>query len=97
MAIPAIMFGMTFPLATVIGTRLIGGQTAAGTVSAASSFGSAIGALVCGLWLEPTIGIFASAQVAAILNLCAAFLVAIAGFCFRRRTESTNSRILHGK
>jgi len=83
MAIPALLFGMTFPLATVIGTRFVGGQLAAGVVSAASSFGSAIGALLCGLWLEPTFGLFTSAQVAAFLNLVAAFLIAITGVLIR--------------
>ena len=72
MAIPAILFGMTFPLATVIGARLKGSEIAAGAVSAASSFGSAFGALACGLWLEPTLGLFASAVVASALNVFAA-------------------------
>lgn len=72
MLIPATLFGMTFPLATVAGGRLVGGQTAAGYVSAASSFGSAIGALLCGLWFEPTFGLFASACIGAALNLVAA-------------------------
>ena len=79
MAIPATLFGMTFPLATVVGTRLVGGQTAAGTISAASSFGSAIGALLCGLWLEPTLGLLLSAGVGAGLNVVAAGLVATIG------------------
>ncbi|MCL2024287.1 MAG: hypothetical protein FWG78_00715 [Coriobacteriia bacterium] len=79
MAIPATLFGMTFPLATVAGTRLVGSNTAVGVVSAASSFGSAIGALVCGLWLEPTLGLFASALVASGLNVLAAAAAMVAG------------------
>ena len=74
MTIPAILFGMTFPVATVAGTRLVGSELAAGAVSAASSFGSAIGALLCGLWAEPTLGLFVSAVVAAGINLLAASL-----------------------
>lgn len=72
MLAPATLFGMTFPLATVSGGRLVGGQTAAGYVSAASSFGSAMGALLCGLWFEPAFGLFASACIGAALNLVAA-------------------------
>jgi len=80
MAIPATLFGMTFPLATVAGARLVGGDTAAGIVSAASSFGSAAGALVCGVWLEPTFGLFGSALVGAGLNIVAAICVVMTGF-----------------
>ena len=73
MLIPALLFGMTFPLATTIGARLARrATTAAGAVSAISSFGSAAGALLCGLWLEPTFGIFRSALIAAGFNLLAA-------------------------
>ena len=79
MAIPALLFGMTFPLATVAGTRLVGDQTAVGAVSAASSLGSAIGALLCGLWLEPTFGLFTSALIAAGINGGAALLAYLAG------------------
>jgi spermidine synthase len=75
MLLPAILFGMTFPLATTLGGRLISAQTSAGIISATSSFGSAIGALLCGLWLEPTFGIFTSACVGAGFNVLAAALV----------------------
>jgi hypothetical protein len=78
MAIPATLFGMTFPLSTVAGTKLVGGDSAAGIVSAASSFGSAIGALLCGLWLEPSYGLFASATIGAGLNLVSALLAGTA-------------------
>jgi len=73
MLIPAVLFGMTFPLATTLGARLVKGAVAAGAVSAVSSFGSAAGALLCGLWLEPTFGIFRSAVVGAGFNVFAAF------------------------
>ncbi len=72
MLIPATLFGMTFPLATVAGGRLVGGQKAAGSVSAASAFGSAAGALLCGLWFEPAFGLFAAAVIGAGFNVIAA-------------------------
>jgi len=72
MLIPATLFGMTFPLATVAGGRMVGGQKAAGAVAAASSFGSAVGALLSGLWLEPAFGLFAAAAIGAGFNLLAA-------------------------
>jgi len=72
MLVPAILFGMTFPLSTVEGGRLIGGQKAAGIISAFSAFGSAIGAALCGFFLEPSLGIFHSAMVGMALNLVAA-------------------------
>jgi predicted membrane-bound spermidine synthase len=72
MMIPATLFGMTFPLATVAGGRMVGGQKSAGTISAASSFGSAVGALLCGLWLEPAFGLFMAAAIGAGVNLVAA-------------------------
>jgi predicted membrane-bound spermidine synthase len=72
MLVPATLFGMTFPLATVVGGRLVGGQKAAGVVSAASSFGSAAGAVLAGLWFEPAFGLFASAAIGAGFNLVAA-------------------------
>jgi spermidine synthase len=75
MLVPATLFGMTFPLATTLGTRLLKGTVAAGAVSAVSSFGSAIGALLCGLWLEPTLGIFRSALVGAGFNVVAALCI----------------------
>ena len=78
MLIPATLFGMTFPLATVAGGRLVGGR-AAGAVSAASSFGSAVGALLCGLWFEPAFGLFTSAAIGAGFNLAAAALAFAGG------------------
>lgn len=83
MLIPALLFGMTFPIATVIGTRLIGGQKAAGIISATSSFGSAIGALLAGLYLEPVFGIMKSAQIGMAINLAAA-AAAMLGFLLLR-------------
>lgn len=74
MLLPAILFGMTFPVATVCGSRLIGGEKAAGTISAVSAFGSAIGAALTGLLLEPALGIFATALVGMGINLVAAAL-----------------------
>lgn len=72
MLVPATLFGMTFPLATVAAGRLVPGQTAAGAVSAASSFGSAVGGLLCGLWFEPAYGLFAAAAIGACFNVVAA-------------------------
>lgn len=77
MLVPATLFGMTFPLATVAGGRLTSGQRAAGAVSAASSFGSAAGALLAGMWFEPALGLFASAVVGAGFNLLAALFALI--------------------
>ncbi|MCL2332079.1 MAG: hypothetical protein FWC54_01135 [Actinomycetia bacterium] len=74
MLIPAIIFGMTFPLATALAGRLVAAQTAAGSVSAVSSFGSAAGALICGLWLAPLLGITRTSFIAAGFNLAAAAL-----------------------
>lgn len=74
MLVPAILFGMTFPLATSLAASLVAAQTAAGAVSAVSSFGSAVGALICGLWLEPALGITHAAFVAAGFNLVAGAL-----------------------
>lgn len=73
MLVPATLFGMTFPLATVVGGRMVG-RGAVGAVSAASSFGSAVGAILCGLWFEPAFGLFASAAIGAGFNLAAAAL-----------------------
>jgi predicted membrane-bound spermidine synthase len=75
MLAPATLFGMTFPLATVIGGRIASGTTAAGAVAAASSFGSAAGALIAGLWLEPAFGLTISAAIGAGFNLVAALFV----------------------
>jgi spermidine synthase len=72
MMVPATLFGMTFPLATVAGGRLVRGDASAASVSAASSFGSALGALLCGLWFEPAFGLFAAAAIGAGFNLLAA-------------------------
>lgn len=72
MLVPATLFGLTFPLATVAGSKLVDGQTSAGIVSAASAFGSAFGAALSGLWFEPTFGLFMSAAIGAGFNLVAA-------------------------
>ncbi len=84
MLIPAILFGLTFPLTTAIGGKLVAGQTAAGLVSAISSFGSAAGALICGLWLEPALGISASAAVGAGFNLLSAVFALLIAFLIGR-------------
>lgn len=80
MLAPAILFGMTFPVATVAGSRLMGGEKAAGIISATSSFGSAIGAVVTGLILEPNLGIFNSALVGMGINLLAAAIAAASAY-----------------
>ena len=72
MLVPATLFGMTFPLATAAGGRLVAGETSVGVISAASSFGSAAGAILCGLWFEPAYGLFTSAAIGAAFNLVAA-------------------------
>jgi spermidine synthase len=74
MMIPATIFGATFPLATAAAGRLTDREDAAGGVSAASCFGSALGAAVGGLFLEPALGLSGSAMVGASLNLLAALL-----------------------
>ncbi len=81
MLVPATLFGMTFPLATVVGGRLVGGVTAVGAVSAASAFGSAAGAALAGLWFEPAFGLSMSAAIGAGFNLVAA----AAAFLIQRR------------
>lgn len=86
MLLPAILFGMTFPLATAEGARLVGGQKSAGIVSAVSSFGSALGAAVSGLWLEPMLGIFRSALVGMGLNLIAALLAFLGWALLRKKS-----------
>ena len=77
MLIPAILFGCTFPLTTEIAAKFRASEEAAGTVSAVSSFGSCIGALLCGLWLEPTFGLFASAMIGSAFNLAALGCIAL--------------------
>lgn len=72
MLLPAIAFGMTFPVATAAAARLVAIERAGGWVSAASSFGSAIGAGVTGLYLEPALGLTGSAWVGVGLNVTAA-------------------------
>jgi spermidine synthase len=74
MVVPATIFGMTFPLTTAAAARLASVEYAAGGVSAASFFGSAIGAAVAGLFLEPALGLTGSAMVGAGLNIFAALL-----------------------
>lgn len=83
MLAPATLFGMTFPLATVAGGRIAPGQRAVGTVSAASSFGSAAGGLLAGLWFEPAFGLFTSAVIGAGFNL----LAAAGAYVLYRRTS----------
>lgn len=78
MLLPATLFGVAFPLASTAAARLAGPERAAGGVMAASSFGSAIGAAVGGLLLEPMLGITGAALVGASLNLLAAGAVWLA-------------------
>lgn len=77
MFVPAMVFGVTFPLTTAAAARLAPVELAAGGVSAASCFGSAVGAAVAGLLLEPALGLTGSALVGAGLNVAAA-LIALA-------------------
>ncbi len=72
MLLPATLFGMAFPLASSAAARLAGPERAASGVSAVSSFGSAIGAALGGLLLEPLFGITLAAMVAVAFNLLAA-------------------------
>ncbi|MCL2655732.1 MAG: hypothetical protein FWD65_08630 [Coriobacteriia bacterium] len=88
MLIPAIIFGMTFPLATSLAGRLVAAQTAAGSVSAVSSFGSAAGALICGLWLAPLLGITHSSFIAAGFNLLAGLLALSISLLLARSQQS---------
>ena len=77
MLVPATLFGMTFPISTVAGGRMIPPTTAVGVISAASAFGSAVGAALCGLWFEPAYGLFASASIGAGFNVLAAGAAAL--------------------
>lgn len=78
MLVPATLFGAAFPLAAAAAARVEADGRVAGGVYAASSFGSALGAAVGGLLLEPALGLTGAALVAAGLNVLAA-LVAWAG------------------
>jgi spermidine synthase len=73
MLLPATLFGIAFPLASAAAARYGTLERAAGGVYAASSFGSAVGAALGGLWLEPTLGLTGAALVAAGVNLLGAF------------------------
>lgn len=70
--LPATLFGVAFPLAASAAARIAGPERAASAVSAVSSFGSAIGAALGGLLLEPLLGITGAATVAVAFNLLAA-------------------------
>lgn len=78
MFIPAALFGMTFPVATAAAARFRKAGTAGGAVSAASSFGSAAGAAVAGLALEPMLGLTGASLSGAALNIAAAVLALLA-------------------
>jgi spermidine synthase len=78
MLVPATVFGATFPLTTAAAGRLTTVEFAAGGVSAASSFGSAVGAAVAGLFLEPLLGLTGSALLGAATNVVAAGLAIVA-------------------
>ena len=86
--VPATLFGMTFPVATAAAARLVDVDKAGGWISAASSFGSAAGALLAGLALEPLLGLTGSALVAAGVNLTAAALAAAAARAIDRRSDA---------
>ncbi len=92
MCIPAIVFGMTFPLATAAAARLVDVQKASGWVAAASSFGSAVGAAVAGLYLEPMLGLTRSALVGAGLNVMAALCVLTAARMLTRRGDLASEK-----
>lgn len=87
MLLPAIAFGMTFPVATAAAARLVAIERAAGWISAASSFGSALGAGITGLYLEPALGLTGSAWTGAILNVTAALCVLAAARLLRSQPE----------
>ena len=72
MLLPATLFGVAFPLASAAAVRIAGPERAASGVSAASSFGSAIGAALGGLLLEPMLGITGAAMAAVAFNVLAA-------------------------
>lgn len=74
MLVPATVFGATFPMTTAAGARLVSLEVAVGGVSAASFFGSAVGAAVTGLYLEPTMGLAVSAFIGAGINVAVALL-----------------------
>ena len=78
MLVPAMVFGATFPLTTAAAARLATVELAAGGVSAASCFGSAVGAAFAGLLLEPALGLTGSALVGAGLNVAAALIALVA-------------------
>jgi spermidine synthase len=75
MLLPATLFGLAFPLAVTAAARLERLGRASSGVYAASSFGSALGAAVGGLLLEPALGLTASALIGAGINVLAAVLV----------------------
>lgn len=89
MLAPATLFGMTFPLATAAAGRLARLEVAAGGVSAASAFGSAFGAGVGGLLLEPALGLSGSALAGAGLNVAAAVMLLVAA----RATAASPGRV----
>ncbi|MDO8847570.1 MAG: hypothetical protein Q7W51_04200 [Coriobacteriia bacterium] len=82
--VPATLFGMTFPLATAAAARLAEVEKAGGWISAASSFGSAAGALLAGLMLEPLLGLTGSALAGAAINCSAAALAVAAAMAAAR-------------
>ena len=75
MLLPATLFGMAFPLSIAAASRLTSLEWASSGVYAASSFGSALGAALGGLVLEPALGLSASALVGAAINVAAAVTV----------------------
>ncbi len=70
--LPATVFGAVFPLAMVVASRATDSGRAAGAVYAASSFGSAAGAALGGMAIEPLAGLSGAVLVGAGMNLAAA-------------------------
>ena len=91
MLLPATLFGMAFPLSVVAATRLTRLEWASSGVYAASSFGSAFGASLGGLLLEPAFGLTVSALFGATVNVVAA-AIRICGLGFARPKRNTGSR-----
>lgn len=93
MLLPATLFGVAFPLAVTAASRLTLKASATSGVYAASSFGSALGAALGGLFLEPTFGLTASALVGAGINFTAAAMA----FAAHRASGPQSQPQQHGR
>ena len=82
--VPTLMMGAALPIAIRIAAAGYNTAAVAGAVYAASSAGSAIGALVAGFLLVPTLGVRGTVAAAAIVSLAAAF-VSIHGHADRKQ------------